>query len=73
MQKTDATESGSTTTQMAHWCGEDTTTTADATESGRTTGAMAHWGGEATSTTGSGRGLLRGGTLRAELQLRSII
>ena len=46
---------------------------ADATGSGKTTTQMAHWGGEATSTTGSGRGLLCGGTLRAELQIRRII
>jgi hypothetical protein len=73
MQKADLTGYGSTTALMAHSSGEPITTTARGTGPGRTTAPMAHWGGGPTGTTGSGRVLIHGGTLRAELHGRRII
>ncbi len=73
MQKADLTGSGRTTALMAQSTGEDTTTTASGTVSGGGTALMAHWRGESTGTTVSKRGLLCGGILRVELQIRRII
>ena len=73
MQKADTTVSGRATALMSHWGGEATGTTARGTGSGSGTTPMAHCSGEHTGTTVSKRAVKRGGTLKVELHIRSII